>query len=60
MRKLLAAIRVISDVFTMSHFIEFKSGRGPYACIDEEDGTSWNMYHGSGGVKYTYGLLPPY
>jgi hypothetical protein len=60
MKKLLTAIKLISEILTMRHEPEFKTGKGPYSCIDEEDGTSWNMYRGTNGVNYAYGTLQPY
>ena len=53
-------MRFISDILTRNHKPEFKNGKGPYACINEDDGSSWNLYHGSDGVSYAYGALRPY
>jgi hypothetical protein len=60
MKKLLAAIKLIIEMLIMKHEPEFKTGKGPYTCVDEEDGTSWNLYHGCDGVNYTYGTLQYY
>jgi hypothetical protein len=59
MEKLLAAVKLLGELLVMKHDPEFKAGKGPYCCIDEDDGSSWNLYRGHDGVNYTYGALQP-
>jgi hypothetical protein len=60
MEKLFDTIKLISEMLIMKHEPEFKTGEGPYSCIDEDDGTSWNLYRGCDGVNYSYGALQSY
>lgn|GEM_PF-6130931 len=53
MKKLLSAVRFVSELFRKKQSAEFEVGKGPYASIDAEDGTAWSIYRRN-GKKYTY------
>ena len=53
MRKILRAMKFVGGLFKKRQQAEFETGKGPYAGIDADDGTTWSIYKRS-GKAYTY------
>lgn len=53
MRKILRAMRLVTEIFRRRQMVESSRGKGPYYGINADDGTTWSIYRRSGG-SYSY------